>query len=108
MRTPHPRVEFSLTSTIASEASVQRKNPVANGSSVPSKLWPMMTSITIPTSVVIEPQSEESVSSANAVHDAYQADPGAKACSTIPPLSKRDRTLRCVFQPIVITDSRPS
>lgn len=27
---------FSTTSTTASEASVQRKNPVANGSSVPS------------------------------------------------------------------------
>jgi hypothetical protein len=46
---------FSTTSTIASAARVDRKKPIENGSSVPSKLCPIAMPTTIPISVVIEP-----------------------------------------------------
>src|SRR5438105_3440097 len=47
--------------TSASAASVQSRNPVAKGTSVPSKAWPMIVPAPIPTKVVTEPYSDDAV-----------------------------------------------
>src|ERR1700756_1999683 len=52
---------FSVTRTTASEASVQRKKPVANGTSVPLKSWPIVEPMPMPSRVVIEPYSDDAV-----------------------------------------------